>query len=102
MRFFSALLAVLVAVAFASPLTSSLAHCAPPVTAECSDAGCTDSGCESSPDGCAHCGHFGKMLAFSEPRSIGTRAAGSLDLSAPAKVLPDGFLPVIDQPPRAA
>lgn len=97
------LLALVMGVVLATPQV--VLSCEPEVAAcEHPDPGCGDPGCcdGAAPGGCPHCVHFGKILAAAPLGGLPVRTRLLMNLPPSAADLPEGFLPVIDQPPRTA
>lgn len=97
------LLALVMGVVLATP--QSVLSCEPELAA-CEDqaSGCRDSGCcdGAAPGGCPNCVHFGKILAVTNFGGLLFRTRLLMHLHLPAAEVPEGFLPLIDQPPRRA
>jgi hypothetical protein len=97
------LLVLVMGVVLATP--QAVLSCEPDVaTCEHQDSGCGDSGCcdGAAPGGCPNCMHFGKILAVTNLGGLPIRTRLLMNLLPPAAELPEGFLPLIDQPPRKA
>lgn len=102
MRLLLVLTALSMAAVFATTMT--LVPCLPVVAAECAGADCGKSGCRDAQQAgsCTHCGTLGKMFAATNSHGLLTRTATPMHLFTPLLVMPEGYSPSIDQPPRAA
>lgn len=94
-----------VAIVLALPTAQVVFHCGPEVAAcAVADSACGDHGCGegAAPGGCPHCLNLGKILASTPVGGFPVRAVPLMDVSLSLSFLPEGFLPVIEQPPRGA
>lgn len=96
--------ALLLVLAFAAPMAPAWVLCESEAAAAevCPDNDCDPSDCPEGTGGCAQCGQLGKILAATTNDDLSLPPALPWVFSGLSPCAQEGFIPVIDQPPRNA